>query len=42
MPSIEYGKPDYARLRCPRYGNTTEFIEFSLWEGRLGFNVRDC
>ncbi len=41
MPSIEYGKPEYAKLTCPRCGNTTEFVEFSLWEGRQAFTVRD-
>ena len=40
MPSIEYGKPDYGKLTCPRCGNATEFVEFSLWEGRQAFTVR--
>ncbi len=39
MPSIEYGDPDYAALKCPECGNTEEFVEFSLWEGKQPFTV---
>ncbi len=34
------GNPDYHKLKCPKCGNTTDFIEFAMRETKQRLTVR--